>query len=249
MRAVQFELALDGNDPTVGESLNASSASARIPVEVRLVRNLRARRYILRLQPDGTARLTIPRGGSIATARSFLNRKSAWLDQQVSRLRNHDALHARVWTLGATVLFRGEQVRIEPCREPQWIQLGSGRLKVKDISADLRPEIEVHLTKLATAELPGRVQEYAIAHGLAVRNVVIRNQRTRWGSCSPRGAISLNWRLIQTPPFVRDYICLHELMHLREMNHSRRFWHEVEKACPYFEVAEQWLKAYCRLLH
>jgi len=76
----------------------------------------------------------------------------------------------------------------------------------------------------------------------------VRNQRSRWGSCSHRGSISLNWRLIQAPPFVRDYILLHELMHLREMNHSPRFWSEVESVCPYYQVAERWLKAHSRLL-
>jgi hypothetical protein len=76
----------------------------------------------------------------------------------------------------------------------------------------------------------------------------VRNQRTRWGSCSRRGNISLNWRLIQTPPFVRDYICLHELAHLRQMNHSERFWSEVARLCPDYLHAEKWLKQNSRLL-
>jgi predicted metal-dependent hydrolase len=78
--------------------------------------------------------------------------------------------------------------------------------------------------------------------------VTVRNQRTRWGSCSRRGTISLNWRLIQTPPFVSDYIILHELMHLREMNHSPRFWRQVETVCPGYRTAEEWLKPHASLL-
>jgi predicted metal-dependent hydrolase len=78
--------------------------------------------------------------------------------------------------------------------------------------------------------------------------VLVRNQRTRWGSCSARRTISLNWRLIQTPPFVRDYIIVHELMHLREMNHSQRFWHQVARAYPRWREAEAWLKQHRRLL-
>jgi Protein of unknown function DUF45 len=90
-------------------------------------------------------------------------------------------------------------------------------------AADLRPAIERHLWRLAAKELLPRVLEYAALHQLPVRRITVRNQRSRWGSASRRGTISLNWRLIQTPAFVRDYLVLHELMHLRHMNHSARF--------------------------
>jgi hypothetical protein len=76
----------------------------------------------------------------------------------------------------------------------------------------------------------------------------VRSQKSRWGSCSRRGTISLNWRLIQTPAFVSDYICLHELMHLRQMNHSPRFWREMERVCPDYRMAERWLKEHSGLL-
>jgi predicted metal-dependent hydrolase len=92
------------------------------------------------------------------------------------------------------------------------------------------------------------VFELALAHGFSVRRVTVRNQRSRWGSCSVRGTISLNWRLVQTPDFVRDYIVLHELAHLKEMNHSRRYWREVARLCPEFEQAEKWLKQNSGLL-
>ena len=76
----------------------------------------------------------------------------------------------------------------------------------------------------------------------------VRDQKSRWGSCSRRGTISLNWRLIQAPEFVTTYIILHELMHLRQMNHSAGFWREVEAVCPSFREAERWLKAHGRWL-
>jgi len=101
---------------------------------------------------------------------------------------------------------------------------------------------------MAWKELPGRVGELAAQHGLTVRRVAVRDQRSRWGSCSARGVVSLNWRLVQTPEFVRDYIIVHELMHLREMNHSSRFWKLVAEAFPQMEEAEKWLKAHSRLL-
>src|SRR5206468_3876846 len=120
---------------------------------------------------------------------------------------------------------------------------------VADAAADLRPAVEHHLWRLATKELLARVLEFATAHQAPVRRITVRNQRSRWGSCSRRGTISLNWRLIQAPPFVRDYLILHELAHLREMNHSQRFWREVEKLCPEYRTAETWLRENATLLH
>jgi predicted metal-dependent hydrolase len=107
---------------------------------------------------------------------------------------------------------------------------------------DLRPTLEAHFARRAKVELPARAWELAAVTGVEVKLVTVRNQRSRWGSCSTNGTISLNWRLVQTPDFVRDYIIYHELMHLREMNHSDRFWARVEEVCPSWREAEHWIK-------
>jgi predicted metal-dependent hydrolase len=72
--------------------------------------------------------------------------------------------------------------------------------------------------------------------------VTVRDQRSRWGACSAKGAITLNWRLVQMPPEVADYVMLHELAHLRQPNHSRKFWREVAAICEHWRAAEQWLR-------
>jgi len=208
-----------------------------------MVRNPRARRYLLRLRPDGTARVTIPRGGSAAMAQQFVERHVTWLERELKRLQTQTRRPA-AWTIGTEILLRGEMIRIEPgsdC-EPKTARIGSETILVSDAATDLRPTIEGRLRQLAGRELPARLLELAARHGLTVRRITVRNQKSRWGSCSRRGTISLNWRLIQTPAFVCDYICLHELMHLRQMNHSAAFWREVERACPDYRTAERWLK-------
>jgi predicted metal-dependent hydrolase len=218
-------------------------------VRLCFVRNRRARRYILRLRPDGAARVTVPRGGSLAEAKRFAERNMAWLEQQLLR----QALQPRrplPWPLGTEIFFRGQGLRLEPGEngETGLIRFGGEVVAVADAGSDLRPAIEQHLRRLAAQELPARVFELAAQHQLAVKRVMVRNQRSRWGSCSRRGTISLNWRLVQTPPFVRDYLVLHELAHLKEMNHSRRFWTEVARLCPDFREAERWLKQHSNLL-
>jgi predicted metal-dependent hydrolase len=218
-------------------------------VRLCLVPNRRARRYILRLRPDGTARVTVPRGGSVAEARRFAERNVPWLEKQLLRqaLRPH---RPAVWSLGTEIYFRGERIRLEPGENGQTgiVRFGGEAVPVGSAGNDVRPVIERHLRRLAAQELPARVFELATLHQLPVRRVTVRNQRSRWGSCSRRGTISLNWRLVQTPLFVRDYLVLHELAHLKEMNHSRRFWNEVERLCPAFREAEHWLKQHSNLL-
>jgi predicted metal-dependent hydrolase len=95
----------------------------------------------------------------------------------------------------------------------------------------------------ARRELPPRLGELAVLHGLSVTKVSIRNQRLRWGSCGPSGHICLNWRLVLMPDWVRDYVLIHELMHLRRMDHSPKFWKHVAEACPDYKNARQWLRA------
>jgi predicted metal-dependent hydrolase len=108
---------------------------------------------------------------------------------------------------------------------------------------------DLALREAASTALPARLRELAREHGLTVTRVVVRNQRTLWGSCSRRGAISLNWRLMLMPPEVRDYILLHELAHLKHANHSRRFWAAVEAICPWYRDAHRWLRQHGATLH
>lgn len=103
---------------------------------------------------------------------------------------------------------------------------------------DATPEMRAQ----AREQLPRELEALAVRHGIAVRRVSIRNQRSRWGSCSRSGSITLNWRLILMPEFVREYVMLHELMHRRELNHSPRFWRHVAAACPRMIEARRWLR-------
>jgi hypothetical protein len=265
-----FERIFGSRTPPASPVVYLSVGPQKLPLL--MVRNSRARRYLLRLRPDGTARVTIPRGGSTAVARQFVERHAAWLERELQRLQAQPRKPA-VWQIGTEILLRGDAVRIEAgpngddkeienppssgygatseddaIRKAETVHFGSESVRAPDPAADLRPVIEGHLRKLATRELPPRVLELATRHGLPVRRITVRSQKSRWGSCSRRGTISLNWRLIQTPAFVSDYICLHELMHLRQMNHSPGFWREMERVCPDYPMAERWLKEHSDLL-
>jgi len=222
-------------------------------VAVHYRRNPLAKRYRLFVDREGRPRVTIPRRGSQREARRFLDGHRDWLVQQLCRFKMRQAQVAS-WRPGTEVLFRGSLLRLQLNSDESLAGLFLGGERISHVippagfDGDLREPVVRHLRRIAGLELPQRVRELAALHLCPVRKVTVRNQRTRWGSCSRRGTISLNWRLIQVPPEVCDYVILHELMHLREMNHSRRFWTLVAQACPDFTAAEAWLRVNSALL-
>ncbi len=212
-------------------------------IALRIVKSPRARRYLLRLDFDGAARLVIPRRGSRAEALRFLERSRVWLQRRHQQWLAHQATR-RPWLDGATFLFRGEPARLRVTVDLFGTTLAFAGETLRGVppAADYRSAIQAHLRTIAERELPVRTRELAQEHGIAIRRVSVRAQKTRWGSCSSRGTISLNWRLIQAPDFVRDYLIVHELMHCRQMNHSARYWKLVAEAFPRWREAESWLK-------
>ncbi|MEO8428400.1 MAG: SprT family zinc-dependent metalloprotease [Verrucomicrobiota bacterium] len=214
-------------------------------VVVHLFPNRQARRYILRISADGSVRVTVPRGGSRKAALDFARRHVTWIEQQLQK-RQAQKNEVTGWRHGTEIFFRGQRAALAV--RDGVVEFADQVVPLKETPDDLRPLIEQYLRDLARVELIPRTFELAGLHQLAVRRVTVRNQRSRWGSCSVRGTISLNWRLIQTPELVVDYIILHELMHLRELNHSPRYWQWVERVCPTYREAEAWLKQHGRIL-
>jgi len=203
----------------------------------------RARSYRLTLRRDGLAVATIPVRGSQREAQRFVERNSAWLE----RARERHRLRPRVpeqWAIGTQVIWRGAmtEIREAAAGDRPKVCLGADVFRVPRLEGDLRSVLEAQFVRRARIELPARAWELAAETGVGVTHVTVRNQRSRWGSCSARGVVSLNWRLVQAPEFVRDYIIYHELMHLREMNHSARFWARVGEVCPNWRAAEAWIK-------
>jgi predicted metal-dependent hydrolase len=192
-----------------GTLQSEQAVTIREPVRVDFVRHPRARRYVVRVRPDGSVRVTIPRRGSHRDAVRFFESQAGWVRKQLTRLTR----------------FREHLPEEIPAAEQR------------------------RLRQRASAELPPRLRQLAQPLGLAVRKVSIRDQRHRWGSCSPTGHICLNWRLVTMPGWVQDYVLYHELMHLKRMDHSRAFWRLVAQVCPDYESARVWLRRYGHAPH
>jgi predicted metal-dependent hydrolase len=210
-------------------------------VPVTVTRHRLARRYVVRVAEDGGLRLTVPRGASLAGGFAFAERQADWITREMERQR----LRRVPWVTGTRAWFRGEQMALRVSGSSATI--GSEIIRVDD-QHNVRTAVEKRLRAMASAELPERCRELAERAGVKVASVSVRNQRSRWGACSSRRVITLNWRLIQMPATVRDYVIFHELMHIRHPNHSRRFWREVEGVCAWWRDAERWLRVYGREL-
>jgi len=227
--------------------LSADERSVDIEIDgksfpVQLRRHRRARNYILRVGDDGRIRMTVPRFGTRREAHSFALGQREWLSAQ---LREH---HVRQRSLrlvhGSTFMLRGLQVTVSVEEDlfGSTIRFGDEVIHSRNRPPDLKAAVTRHLRSLARVEIPLRVYDLASEMGLPVPAISVRAQKTLWGSCSQSGRLSLNWKLILLPDWVRDYVIIHELMHLVEFNHSDNFWKRVEESFPEYKKAEYWLK-------
>ena len=220
-------------------------------VAVALRRRDGARRMTLRVSAaTGAVTLTLPPRAPLAGARTFLDAHGGWIAQRLSRLPERIPFRP-----GTILPLRGVPHRI--VHETQ----GRGTTRVVPDEAG-EPAIAVRGEESA---IPGRVRRFLVAEaeadlreavtrhcaglGVSSRRLTLRDTRSRWGSCSANGSLSFSWRLILAPPHVLDYLAAHEVAHLKEMNHSHRFWRIVHGLCPRTEEAEAWLDRHGTGLH
>lgn len=218
---------------------------------VRINRNRRARRYILRIHAAAReAVLTMPWRGSLADAFRFAEAHRDWL---ATRLKQLPA--TAPFIDGEKIPLRGITHRIihrADRRGTVWTEVaadGECLLAVAGDARHLARRVQDFLKREARRDLEGAVARYAAELGVTVRRLSIRDQASRWGSCNSAGVLSFSWRLILAPSCVLDYLAAHEVAHLIEMNHSRRFWTLVKRVCPHAREATEWLNAQGNALH
>jgi predicted metal-dependent hydrolase len=217
------------------------------PVEVAVKLSKRAASFRLSLPATGPV-LTLPERARWADAEAFLLRHRNWLAARLPR------------TARAKRLEAGTEV---PLRGVPHLVVGTGKLRGRVEIVPLVDLNEIHvpgdpehqprrlfdwLKAEALADLSERSAFHAARLGVTVKDIKLRSQSSRWGSCSSTGSINYNWRLILAPPHVLDYVAAHEVAHLVEMNHSDAFWATVKRTLPDMERGRAWLKAHGREL-
>jgi predicted metal-dependent hydrolase len=218
------------------------------PVQLR--RHRQARRYTLRVHAtDRTVVLTMPLRGSVKEARAFAERNGGWIAARLKRLPQPIP-----FADGLELPLRGVPHRIvhrAGARGTVWVEAGDAMplLCVAGEPVHLARRVRDFLKREAKRDLDAASRRYAALLGVAVKRVSVRDQSSRWGSCTAAGVLSYSWRLILTPPTVLDYLAAHEVAHLIEMNHSRKFWRVVAGICPEWQRAKGWLNAHGAALH
>jgi predicted metal-dependent hydrolase len=218
---------------------------------VRLRRHRQARRYTLRIQAaTREVVLTMPPRGSLREAREFAEKHGGWIAMRLDRLPE-----AAPFAHGTVVPLRGLAHRIvhrRGLRPTVWTELDAAGNRLMCVAGEaqyLERRVADYFKREAKRDLEAAVERYAEKIGVTFRRVSIRDQSSRWGSCSTTRVLSFSWRLVLAPRYVLDYLAAHEVAHLVEMNHSARFWRLLLRICPDTHRAKAWLDVHGTDLH
>jgi predicted metal-dependent hydrolase len=219
-----------------------------IPITLRL--NPRARRLIVKVHPStGEVTVVAPSRRGLGAAMDFARSERDWIARRLARVPAAVPL-----ALGARIPFKGEMHVIrrgEKSRVPVWIERdGEERIiRVTGESEHAPRRVLDFLKREARKVLDLRTTYYAECLGIQPRRITVRDTASRWGSCSSGRSLSFSWRLVLAPSFVLDYVVAHEVAHLREMNHGKRFWNLLGELIADAEKPQRWLNQHGSMLH
>lgn len=208
-------------------------------IEYSVRRSDRARRVRVAVDPDKGVEVVLPRRASMRAAEAAVRELRPWI---IQRLREVEATKAHVAARGATVPYLGTTLTLMPERGRTRVHRAGDVLRVPE--GDSRDALERWYRRQAKLEIAPKLDRAVQKLGTQYTALTIRNQKTRWGSCSSNGSMSFNWRLLLAPEEVLDYVVWHEACHLRVMDHSPRFWKLVAWGYPGYQGPQTWLRRY-----
>lgn len=185
-------------------------------MNVKIIRSNR-KTLAIQINPDLSVTVRAPMYAPQSDIERILREKESWIQKHIEKIREQEAKRKKT---------QGEKGEYGESVESEYLT---------------NEEIK-KLADKALQHIPKRVSYFAKQIGVTYEKITIRNQKTRWGSCSSKGNLNFNCLLMLTPPEVIDYVVVHELCHRKEMNHSEAFWAEVEKILPYYKEQVKWLK-------
>lgn len=220
-------------------------------ITFRVRRSERARRIALRIRHGEGLEVVLPQYTPVSSVEHLVKQHARWIVRKLDSMPKQlgGPFQERLET-GTRLAFAGKELTLKV----------SGRNGTRVHVSEGEGEVHVRVPEVDQTAVRTALQRWytvkakaLISRKLAIMNAVgrfhyskisVRNQKTRWGSCSRKGTLSFNWRLLLLPPDVMDYLIYHELAHLEEMNHSGRFWRIVAEICPQFRESEAWLKKF-----
>lgn len=220
--------------------------------EIRIYRKSGQRTLRMRIVDDHVA-VSAPMKLSQVHVEAFISGHTDWIRSKWAEVQlRKNELNAVLEQRKGQVFIRGEWRTLAP------LNVGGRGIELVEMPEKVvlkypggkwsRTMVTKGLMELARRELPKDVKRLSVLTGIGYKDVTVRSQKSRWGSCSSSGALNLNWRLVKCPPMVRDYVILHELAHTRVFNHSKAFWDLVHKLMPEYRTALEWVSAYSSLV-
>lgn len=218
-------------------------------LEYVLTRSARRRSIGLKIDHSGLT-LIIPARATIADAERAIRAKIAWIRGHLTRLKSLPPPPPALLHNGAAIQWLGQPCRIAAPAPRSKLTDNILALASKAESPEAVRDAFIRFSR-STARIyfAQRAAHFAPNMQVNPRRILLTSASTRWGSCTAAGDVRIHWRLMQAPPAVIDYVIVHELAHLKEMNHSPRFWAEVEKMMPDWKNHRQWLRQYGATLH
>ncbi|MBF9029012.1 DUF45 domain-containing protein [Rhodobacterales bacterium HKCCE3408] len=206
------------------------------PIEVALKRSARSRRFSLRVsRANGAVSMSLPVWADEREALRFLRDREDWLRAHVAAAPGLQ----RPKVGGKLPLFGTDRPIVAgPGRSARF---DGGVIRVPD-DGRAATRLRAMLQAIARDRFAEAAARHAAALGRSHGRIVLRDTRSRWGSCTPSGDLMFSWRLVMAPPSVLDYVAAHEVAHLQELNHSPRFWAACARLCPGYKTERAWLR-------
>jgi predicted metal-dependent hydrolase len=224
-----------------------AKSGASVPVRVHV--DKRARRVSVRIDPHAReAVATAPNLRHALDAISFASERVDWIAERLGALPS-----PILFRPGAYIPLRGVIHRLKHIETGRTVRLDKTGpipfLLIPGPRETFRDRTRAFFRASARADFAARVAVHAETLKVKPRSITIKDMRSRWGSCSSEGRLNFSWRLVCAPPFALDYVAAHEVAHLKEMNHSKRFWNQVERCIPDWQEAREWLQERGSALH
>ena len=213
-------------------------------ISVQIRHSARARRLSLRISSlDGKVTLSGPPYVRERDYMAFIRDKEDWIIKNLAVMPEKTLVAA-----GAVLVYRGSPVTVAMASQ-RGVRIAGDAIYVARTSRSIGASIKGFLKSQARDALAHASDRYAAQLGVGYSALVLRDTRSRWGSCSSQGQLMYSWRLIMAPADILDYVAAHEVAHLIEMNHSRAFWNVVARLYPDYEKAREWLRSHGPMLH
>src|SRR5512137_526017 len=218
-------------------------------IQVEKIIRSRRRTIALEITPSATLIVRAPLRASPEYIEELIRQKSSWIVRKFDEMKRRPLFSGHEYAESEIFLFLGREYPLHIVQDSTMSIERSDRLYV---SSRLLPDIKNHIKRWyreeAHKEIQARCMWFSMKTGHVPTTIKVTDAQQRWGSCTHKGGLNFSWRLIQAPPDIVDYVVVHELVHISQPDHSRKFWNKVREILPDYERRRKWLRENERLL-